>query len=71
MSREIKVQVSPSGHFIPEYGKENESVTVKRIPTVYSNPSKAGYFRPWRFTQAERSGKSQILYAKTTKFRVT
>lgn len=42
----------------------------KRLPAVYSNPSLAGYLRPWRFLPAERSGTSKITYAKTSKFQV-
>ncbi|KAK7603013.1 hypothetical protein V9T40_003012 [Parthenolecanium corni] len=72
MSREIKIEVSPviTGPSDPTVEFDDENITVKRIPAVYSNPSKAGYFRPWRFTQAERSGTSKIFYAKTTKFRI-
>lgn len=73
MSRKIEIEVSPVITGPKDQGVEfdAESMTVKRIPAVYSNPSKAGYFRPWRFTQAERSGTSKIFYAKTTRFRVS
>lgn len=42
----------------------------KRLPAVYSNPSLAGYLRPWRFLPAERSGTSKVTYAKTSRFEV-
>lgn len=73
MPREIKIEVSPviTGPSDQTIEFDTDNMTVKRIPAVYSNPSKAGYFRPWRFTQAERSGTSKIFYAKTTRFRVS
>lgn len=74
MSKEIRIKVSPvitsPRSDIDDFIDESENMAVKRIPAVYSYPSKAGYFRPWRFTQAERSGTSKIFYAKTTRFRV-
>ncbi|XP_065216733.1 alpha-crystallin B chain-like [Planococcus citri] len=74
MSKEIKIKVSPVRKTpqsdIDDYIEESENMAVRRIPAVYSYPSKAGYFRPWRFTQAERSGTSKIFYAKTTRFRI-
>lgn len=74
LPREIRVEVSPaieaSNALGAETSAESESMAARRIPPVYSQPSHAGYFRPWRFTHAEKSGTSRICYSKTTKFRV-
>ncbi|KAK7605180.1 hypothetical protein V9T40_007038 [Parthenolecanium corni] len=49
-------------HYIFSYGRALEP--------KFSNPSIAGYYRPWRFIDKKRSGVSRVFYARSREFRI-
>lgn len=57
-----EIQKPPKAKYIFSYGRALEP--------KYSNPSIAGYYRPWRFTDKRYSGVSKVFYAHTREFRV-
>lgn len=52
-----------SDQYIFSYGRT--------LDPKFSNPSIAGYYRPWRFLDKRKSGISKILYANSNEFRIT
>lgn len=43
----------------------------RALEPKHANPSLAGYYRPWRFTDQRYSGVSKIFYARTREFRIS
>lgn len=52
----------PQSKYIFSYGRALEP--------KFHNPSLAGYYRPWRFTDKRISGVSKVFYARTRDFRI-
>ncbi len=42
----------------------------RALEPKFSNPSLAGYYRPWRFIDKKRSGISRVFYARSREFRI-
>lgn len=42
----------------------------RALEPKYSNPSIAGYYRPWRFLDKKHSGISRVFYARSREFRI-
>lgn len=42
----------------------------RALEPKFSNPSIAGYYRPWRFIDKKRSGVSRVFYARSRDFRI-
>lgn len=42
----------------------------RALEPKFSNPSIAGYYRPWRFIDKKRSGVSRVFYARSREFRI-
>ena len=57
------IRRDPKSKYIFSYGRALE-------PKL-ANPSLAGYYRPWRFTDQKYSGVSKIFYARTRDFRIS
>lgn len=56
--------MDPDLSFLSQTAKK----AVISVPAVQANPGRAGYYRPWRFIPAEKSGTSRIVeYANTSK----
>lgn len=58
-----EIEKPPKAKYIFSYGRALEP--------KYSNPSIAGYYRPWRFTDKRYSGVSKVYYARIREFRIT